>query len=238
MIRFTWSENLFNQLRALIHDGELADKVKLILTGAVGVIRARQTGSPLLNAVKIVHLEVLSPASSQTLITRGGNIPDDTNTIIQIQGGGHPFITQYLLHHLWADGLEQATPAQVEQVAHQMRQTRAADLQGWWEAVGDSGQRAYALLAEADDWLTERALQTQVRDTKQPLDQGLAALCYHGLAERDESRQHYRVTCRLYRDWFWHNIIPPPSPPEPVEGPIKICPVFASFSPLPLMTLG
>ena len=117
-------------------------------------------------------------------------------------------MAQYLLHYLWREGLAQATPSQVEQVAHQLRQERAADLQGWWEAVDDSGQQAYLLLAEADDWLSEQALLSQVQGIKQPLDQGLAALCYHGLVQPDERDQHYRLTGLLFRDWVWQHIAP------------------------------
>jgi hypothetical protein len=203
--RFDWSETLFNQLRALIYDGPLADTIKLVLTGAAGVIRVQHEGSPLLNAVKIVHLACLDERDMQTLLARGGEIPAAVQTVLQSQSGGHPFIAQYLLHHLWADGLDRATPAQVEQVARQMHQHRAADLWGWWDAVADSGQLAYALLVKAADWLDEAALLGQLPETTLPLDQGLAALCYHGLAVRDPSRQRYRAGGTLYQTWFAQN---------------------------------
>jgi hypothetical protein len=202
MTRYPWSEILFNQLRALIYDGPLADAVKLVLTGSVKVVQVRHEGSPLLNAVKIAHLKSLSEHDLGTLIARGEGIPDDVSSAIQAQSGRHPFIAQYLMHHLWDDnGLTLATPAQVERVARQMQQQRAADLQGWWEAIGDSGQQAYAVLAAKQDWMGERTLLTEIH-SKQPLGQGLAALCYHGLAIRDESRQHYHVVGKLFLDWF------------------------------------
>jgi hypothetical protein len=200
--RFSWSETLFNQLRALIYDGPLADVVKLVLTGSANVIRARHAGSPLLNAVKIEHLVSLTEADVQSLTARGGEMPSEASAAVQDQSGGHPFIAQYLLHHLWDEGLTRTTPAQVEQIARQMRQHRASDLQGWWEAIGDSGQWAYAVLATAQDWLDERTLLAEIHNTDQSLEQGLSALCYHGLVLRDESRQRYRVAGRLFFDWF------------------------------------
>jgi hypothetical protein len=203
--RFDWSETLFNQLRALIYDGPLADVVKLVLTGAGSVIRVRHEGSPLLNAVKITHLAVLPEPDLQALIARGGEISGETSAAIQEQSAGHPFIAQYLLHHLWADGLAQAAPAQVEQVAHQMRQQRAADLEGWWEAIEDSGQFVYAMLAETDQWLDEQTILAQITGTNQSIDQGLAALCYHGLAIRDPHQPRYRIGGMLFRDWFSQN---------------------------------
>jgi hypothetical protein len=202
MTGFGWSETLFNQLRALIYDGPLAAVVKLVLTGSANVIRARYAGSPLLNAVKIEHLASFSEIDLQTLIARSDEISDEVAIAVRVQSGGHPFIAQYLLHHLWDDGLAQATLAQVEQVARQMRQRRNADLQGWWEAIGDSGQQVYAVLAAGQGWMEERALLAEVQDAVQPLGQGLAALCYHGLAVRDSSGRRYRAVGKLFFDWF------------------------------------
>jgi hypothetical protein len=202
MTHFDWSETLFNQLRALIYDGQLADVVKLVLTGSANVIRARQSGSPLLNAVKIEHLAPLGEIDVQTLITRGGEIPDEAAAAVQVESGGHPFIAQYLLHHAWDDGLVHTDSHTIEQLACQMRQRRSSDLEGWWGAIGDSGQWAYAVLATAEDWLDERILLEKVQHTEQSLDQGLSALCYHGLVERDESRRRYRIVGKLFFDWF------------------------------------
>jgi hypothetical protein len=217
--RFGWSETLFNQLRALIYDGPLADVVRLVLTGSAQVTRVRHAGSPLLNAVKIVHLEPFSEADLQDLVARSGEATEDVSFAVLAQSGGHPFIAQCLLHHLWDDGLAQATLTQVEHTAHQMRQRRNADLQGRWEAIGDSGQQAYAVLAAGQGWMGERALLVEVQDAAQPLGQGLAALCYHGLAVRDSSGQRYRAVGQLFFDWF---ILSNPIKSY-LESPIKSC---------------
>lgn len=205
MTDFDWSDTLFNQLRALIYDGPLANVVKLVLTGSANVIRARQAGSPLLNAVKIEHLVPLNDNDLQSLIAHAGEVSDEVASAVQQESGGHPFIVQYLLHHAWDDGLTSADSQTIEQIACQMRQYRGADLQGWWQAIGDSGQWAYAVLATAQDWLDERVLIKKVQSTEQSLGQGLSALCYHGLVKRDESRHRYRITGKLFFDWFTLN---------------------------------
>jgi hypothetical protein len=205
MIDFDWSDTLFNQLRALIYDGMLANVIKLVLTGSANVIRARQAGSPLLNAVKIEHLLPLDEPDLRSLLACGGEMPDEVIAAVQQESGGHPFIAQYLLHHAWDDGLTSADSQTIEQIACQMRQYRGADLQGWWQAIGDSGQWAYAVLATAQDWLDERVLIKKVRHTEQSLGQGLSALCYHGLVKRDESRHCYRIVGKLFFDWFTLN---------------------------------
>jgi hypothetical protein len=205
MTDFDWSDTLFNQLRALIYDSPLANFVKLVLTGSANVIRARQAGSPLLNAVKIEHLLPLGEPDLQSLIARAGEVPDEVAAAVQQESGGHPFIAQYLLHHAWDDGLTSADSQTIEQIACQMRQYRGADLQGWWRAIGDSGQWAYAVLATAQEWVDERVLIKKVQHTEQSLGQGLSALCYHGLVKRDESRHRYRIVGKLFFDWFTLN---------------------------------
>lgn len=199
--RFAWAETLFNQLRALIYDGILADTLKLVLTGAANITQVRHQGSPLLNAVKIAHLHCLDAAAIEVLIERGGPSEKPVREAVQAQCGGHPFVAQYFLHHLWHDGLHQATLSDVERVARQFQQERANDLQGWWEAVGDSGQAAYLYLSRASTWVDEVVLRQASGPSQHPFEQGLAALCYHGLIKQDENRQRYQVAGQAFCAW-------------------------------------
>jgi len=203
MVNYSWAETLFNQLRALVYDGPLAALLRIVITGSERIIQVRQNGSPLLNAVKCAHLEVLDEDAVRQLIARGGHPPEDTVTAIMTQSGGHPFIAQYLLHHIWdaERGLDQATPEQVSQAVRRLREERALDLRGWWDAIGPDGQAAYRALIEQPDWADERALTRQLAGRGLALDQALAALCYHGLAMRDASRRRYRLAGTLFRDW-------------------------------------
>jgi hypothetical protein len=202
VIEFPWLDIFFNQLRAMIYDDPLANNIKLVLTGATKFVRVKQSGSPLLNAVNIEHLTTLPDIAIDTLIERGGPVSPEVKTRIHIQSGEHPFIAQYLLYHLWNSDLTLTTAAQVEQVAHQMRQTRN-DFQGWWESIGDSGQQAYAILAAEQDWITETLLLRLVQNTTQFLGAGLSALCYHGLIFREMQPCRYRIAGRLFYDWLY-----------------------------------
>ncbi len=197
-----WSEILFDQLRSLVYDSTLADRIKLVLTGSASVVKVRQEGSPLLNAVKITHLKSLPSSAIEELISRAGDIPVAVSEAIQTQCGGHPFIAQYLLHHLWDQDPTGATSMQVLRLAREMRQVRAEDFLGWWKAIGDSGRQAYALIAGAEGWVDEHTLISQVRNTVQPLDQGLSALCYHGLTIRSENGEQYLTAGVLLRNWW------------------------------------
>jgi len=205
---FRWCETLFNNLRALIYDGPLSNSVKLVLTGSTRVIQVRHTGSPLLNMVKIEHIKSFSSTDMEKLITRDGTISKEVGRAVKDQSGGHPFIAQYLLHHLWKKntGLKNTTLVQVEQIAKKMRQARTTDLRGWWEAIGEGGQRAYAVLTKANKWIEEQTLLTQIRSITQQPDLEIEALCYHGLVKYDPSGQQYRAVGKLFHDWFLQNV--------------------------------
>lgn len=212
VITHPWSETLFSNLRSMIYDGPYTDQIQLVLTGSTRVIQVREKGSPLLNAVDLFFLQALPSQAIQELIERAGKVPEEMCPIIQAKSGGHPFVAQYLLHHLWEADVKQATGDLIEQISTKLRQTRGLDMQGWWEAVGESGKRAYALLVQEDtwpesEWVHENTLLEKLQGTTQPLDQALTGLCYHGLAIRDESLQRYRAVNTLFRDWLIHNAL-------------------------------
>lgn len=198
-IQYHWCETLFDNLRTLIHDGPLIYTVALVLTGSTRLLKLRQNGSPLLREVKIKDLASFSEADIKQLIALSGQMPDEAAAAVQAISGGHPFIAQYLLHHLWDQehALTSATAGQIEQLAQRMSSEHNEDLQGWWEAIGESGQNAYTVLVGRDEWINRREVSKQVHDAKQ----GLRALCYHGLAVRDSSWRQYRYVGTLFRDW-------------------------------------
>lgn len=212
VITHSWAETLFSNLRSMIHDGRFADQIQLVLTGSTRVIQVREKGSPLLNAIDLFFLQALPTQAIQELINRAGNVPEEVCQSIQIKSGGHPFMAQFLLHHLWETGIERISSNLTEQIATKLRQERGLDMQGWWEAIGESGKRAYALLVQTDnwphcEWVHENTLLDKLRGTAQPLDQALTGLCYHGFAIRDESLQQYRAVNVIFRDWLIHNAL-------------------------------
>jgi predicted MPP superfamily phosphohydrolase len=201
MMRYDWRDDFFNKLRSVVYDSDLDDRVHLVLTGSTRVAQAKASGSPLLNSVTIMHLKPLPERALAELIRCGGEVSPEVVAAVQEKSGGHPYIAQYLLKQLWDGDLSRASAASVSAAALQMRQERAGELQSWWEDIGEMGQRAYLLLSEVDDWQHEQTLLERVNDPLLPLDQALSALCYHGLAVRDESLQRYRCIGGLFRDW-------------------------------------
>lgn len=205
------AEIFFRNLRALIHDEPFNDMVQIVLTGSIRVIQIKERGSPLLNTVKLYYLENLSFDAIQEMTLRAGNVPNNLAQKIYDLSGGHPYIAQYLLHFLFPLLSENLPLSKVDYFATQLRQNQNNDLRGWWDAIGDSGQQAYALLSQNDnwpecDWIDESSLIRDISNTDQPITQGLNALCYHGLAIRNDSRKHYRAINWSFHDWLTHTI--------------------------------
>nr|BAL56615.1 hypothetical protein HGMM_F41E03C26 [uncultured prokaryote] len=65
-----------------------------------------------------------------------------------VMAGSHRFLAQYLMHHLWEQGLERATPEEVRRLAARFPHERD-DFRVWAEGLGDSGCRVYGLLVRA-----------------------------------------------------------------------------------------
>lgn len=205
-VHHPWAETFFNQLRSMIYDGPLADYLKIILTGSALVTKVRSQGSPLLNAVKLKYLEVLTKPDIVQLIERGCNLPTEISNIIWHECGGHPFVAQYLLFGIWQTGGIDVTQSHIDEISHQMRVERNADFSDWWESLGDSGQRAYSVLSDGGGRLRETTLLKELQGCDQLPSEGLSALCYHGLAAFDRATRTYAVAGLVFQKWYRENI--------------------------------
>jgi hypothetical protein len=199
-----WTETLFNQLRALIYGGALVESLRLVIAGDDRVLKMRAQGSPLLNMLVPEYLAVLDEADTRHIIARAQDVPAAVADAVVGQSGGHPYLTQSLMHQLWEKGLAQASPSSVTTVAHQLTVTRRGILENWYEAIGPAGQATLAVLtaAAAEAWLSEAEIKAQVTNRSVPVTEGLTSLCYHGFAVHDGDWRRYRYSGELFRDWF------------------------------------
>ncbi len=112
-----WSYALFNQLRALIYSGDLRSQVRLVLAGSRRFLdQVSDRGSPLWNVLKLHYLTVFDRAGFAELTAQWPGLPAAIAEEVWTQSGGHPFLAQYLYHHLWAG--EQAVGLEKQTVAH------------------------------------------------------------------------------------------------------------------------
>jgi hypothetical protein len=117
-------------------------------------------------------------------------------------GGGHPFLSQYLLYYLAEQGLIQITATDVAARSADFPHERS-DFWDWSLGLGDAGRRAYDVLAQAAGPLSETAVRSATQPLPPNLSQALDALCYHGLVRHQG--ESYEVTAEMFRAWFLVN---------------------------------
>jgi hypothetical protein len=125
----SWTQALFSQLRSLIYSSNIKSRVRLVVTGSHHLLeQVSNHGSPLWNVLKLNYLESFDEAGYKELISRAESLPEEAAAATWIQSGGHPFLAQYLLHHLWNQGIHLATKSKVEEMAGKFLAEQANDI--------------------------------------------------------------------------------------------------------------
>jgi len=203
-----WTPELYRALRYLLVGQATRSLLKVVMAGSHRFLtQVRQRGSPLRNVLKYHRLGVLDAQATRDLIVQptGGILVSEVIQAVAAQSGGHPFLTQYIMHHLWEQGLESATPEKVDQIAAMFTHERS-DFWDWAEGLGDSGMAVYSVLSKAREPLAESDIRAALHSTYPDLLQALDALCYHGLLVQEADGQGYRVTGRMFQEWFAINV--------------------------------
>jgi len=203
VLDYPWHQDLFDQLRALIYSGDVADGVRLVLAGSRRFLdEVTQRGSPLWNVLQLHYLEAFDQAATYQLMERAPGLSAAAQEAVWRQSGGHPFLAQYLLHHLWKADLAQADETTVEQVANRFLHAEQAHLEGWARAISETGLRIYGQLVHRPGWVDEMELIRALGAQNAPVKRALVDLCYHGLVVHDEGWSRYRRAGELFRRWF------------------------------------
>jgi hypothetical protein len=218
-----WTSDLYGALRYLLIGRTTRSSFKVVMAGSHRFLtQVRQEGSPLRNILTYHRLRVLDEGATHDLITRppGGILLDEVVPAVAEQSGGHPFLTQYLMHHLWEQGLERATPDTVRRIAAGFPHERG-DFQDWADGLEDTGLRVYGVLAQGETPLTEAQVRAALHPGPLDLTQALEALCYHGLVAPTADGTRYRIAGEMFRTWFAANVARrgQPSVPEQLERP-------------------
>ena len=182
-----WTDALYSQARGLICSSDLRTRLRLVLTGSQRFLdQSTVHNAALCDVVELHYLEALDDIGIAELSARAPGLPSETAAAIARQSGGHPFLAQYLLYHLWEQvgeaGLPTATAAQVERLASGFLHQRAFELEGWANAVDTTGLAAYQVLSAASDWVTEEQVLAVVDAPASSVKRSLIGLCCHGLA--------------------------------------------------------
>jgi hypothetical protein len=200
-----WTESLFNQLRALVYSGDLKSQIRLVFAGSHRFLaQVSKRGSPLWNILKLHYLDPFDEQGFGELVSRAPEISQDITSIIWQKSGGHPFIAQYLLHHLWDDdcAFSNASLVKLHNLCGKFLSEQVQDIEGWAQGVDIAGFHAYSVLIATADWVEEQTILRTINNPDLNLKRGLLALCYHGLAIHDDGWAHYRCAGDIFKSWF------------------------------------
>lgn len=203
VLREPWCARLFRQLRALVYAGDLADCARLVLAGSRQFLKeVSEQGSPLWNILALHYLQVFDRASTYELMTPAQGLSETLQEEVWRQSGGHPFLAQYLLHHLWRIGISEATEATLDRIVNRFLHEELAHLQGWARAIGPAGLCAYEPFVDKPSWLEEEELIAACAEPPGAVKDGLVALSYHGFVLHDGGWERYHRTGEMFRQWY------------------------------------
>jgi len=206
-----WAPQLHANLRALVSNRpSVRDYLEILMAGSSRFYsKYREEGSPLANVLTHIYLTNLSEDEAYRLINEpaGGTVSLGVADAVWRETAGHPFLTQYVMHHLCTEGLDKAIPDLVIQIAQSFDNERA-DFTDWCEDIGEVGHQVYVLLLEEGGWISRSTFLKRVQAKPLEIRNALDTLCFHGIAEQDR-RRGFRAVGEMFRRWFCENMVPP-----------------------------
>jgi hypothetical protein len=204
------ASQLYAVLRYLLNGEPTRSLIKVVMTGSHRFLTlVRQRGSPLPNILTHYRLRVLSVEATREMINRptGGCLGDDVVQSVVELTGGHPFLTQYVMHHVWEVGLNGVTVEIVLQIGDRFIHERD-DFQSWIEGLGVTGPLIYHALVNFGMVANEQHFRETLQPCPVDLIQALESLSYHGVIARDGDGHNYRIVGKMFMDWFVANVVP------------------------------
>jgi hypothetical protein len=201
-----WTEALYSQTRALLCSSDLRNHLRVVLTSSQRLLDGSMNNIPLFDVLNLHYFEPLDQSGFNQLLAQSADLPRELAARIWQQSGGHPFLAQYLLSHLWEQtqlsSMHDATVELIDQMAARFLATRSFEFEGWTQTLGESALDVYQVLETTAGWIPEEQI-IMLADMPAPqVKRGLLALCCQGLAEHNEAWSHYRYSGDLFRTWF------------------------------------
>ncbi len=202
-----WTDKLYSNLRFLLDRRQTRELIKLVMCGSHRFLtQVRQHGSPLHNILRFHTLAVLNGEATTKLIKEpiGNQLSNEVVEKVVFYSGGHPFLTQYIMHYLTENDLAQAELEIIDHIATLMFPRERSDFLDWTNKFMDTSLQAYRLLIDRP--LTIDEIRSSLKPVSPDLLQALNTLCYHGLVVQEADQKSYRIAGQMFREWFITNI--------------------------------
>ncbi len=214
-----WIPDLYEALQRLLTTSPTRPLLGVILAGTRRFLDdVYHPGSPLRPTLVRHALGVLDATATRELITQRGQVklPEAVIAEIAAQTGGHPFLVQYIMHHLWHADLQAVTVESVRGIAVARFFLEPEVFEEWVKGLGDTAQQVFTILDQAQHALSEDQIRASMRRAPADLRQALNALCYHGVVSR-ELKQGYTIAGHMFREWFKQRFPSELVPPPPLQ---------------------
>ena len=244
--RYEWSHSFFNNLRHLISQTSVGDRIAVVIAGTLAIRSLYEVaGSPFLNVIQGTKtLDLLSRGETEELVGRptGYRLHPPLVRSIFFETGGHPFLVQYLMKHLCAqygEALEKATERDLNVVVERYFDERT-DFDAWVSDFTDTEQRIYDVIVSSPDGSTRAEMVRALGDPKQ-VNYAIKMLVHIGVIREERSNSNrYIVGGDMFRRWFYETFVPskderktnaPPvsaERPRPAESNVRLVKVFVA----------
>lgn len=199
-----WADGFFSNWRHLLsNEPELSSYISIVLAGAKEMIHiARDIGSPLANILTWRELSLFSRQDTENLVhtPTQNSLSDSISRKVFNLTGGHPFLIQYLMHHVCEYDLDEVEK-RVKEARREFHDKQDTHFRYWWfEKLNDDERRCYAYLAESRKFVPKRDIIALLGDVC--ANNALRVLCHTGIARQGRKRECYTVAGTMFKEWF------------------------------------
>lgn len=203
---YKWCSTFFNNWRALINNTPgVSERLGVVLTGARMLQTLRESpGSPLSNVLTWKYLSLLNEEDTKRLVHEptGGRFGSDVGESVWRDTGGHPFIIQYLMHHLCEsekEGVEEA----LEVAGRKFINEHDIVFRQWWfDHLEEHERKVYRVLRRKKNMSVEEVAQ-ELGYPKGTIRQNLKTLSYIGLVRGVKGA--YTIAGEIFDKWIEDN---------------------------------
>lgn len=198
-----WAEGFFSNWRHLLsNEPDLSQHISVVLSGAKEMsVIARDVSSPLANILSWRELSLFSRQETERLVHEptGGHLSASIARAIFNLTGGHPFLIQYLMHHVCRYDTVEAK-WRLEEARQKFLADQSFQFRNWFDKFSDDDRRVYAHLLSKRYGVPKREIVHLVGDVA--ANNSLAVLCNTGVIIRLSHREQYKIAGAMFRDWF------------------------------------
>lgn len=197
-----WTEGLLNQMRSLVNSSPLRDRVRWVLAGSHHLLEDVQfRGSSLWNMLEKHYLVAFNNQGIVDLMKPATGLPQKVKKLLVKQSGNHPFMAQYLLHHLWEKGVERCTISDIDDLVARFYVLEHGTLIGWKNALGPLALRIFKYVVSMNRMVDEIEIIQALGEPGDKVKNNLIALTCHGVIIHEGWRR-YTQQCGIFQCWI------------------------------------